>query len=400
MAKPEQSPKPVSRKQRSRREKELLYRRWLIIGASVVLGAAVVVLGWGIVQEYVLKPRRPVAVVHGDAIPLDDYQRLVQYRRLVYQSNLNQMQAELVQLDAEDESKSFIRQIYEQQVQTYQNLLMGVGANTLEEMIQDRVIRQEAARRGIVVTPDEVQVDIEEQFDYLRNPPTPAPTLEPVPTIALSTGEEPEGTPMPTPTPAPTVTPVTKESFDQRWDDYLGILSDLSGFTEADYRNQVESRLYSDKVRAAIETEAPATAEQVLASHILVATEEEAQAVLARLDAGEDFAAVAQEMSIDTGSGANGGDLGWFTRERMVTEFSDAAFSLPLNSVSSPIQSQYGYHLILVHAHELDRPLDEADLPSVQSQYFANWLEAQLAAEGIERAWSSDLVPPALSYTQ
>jgi len=56
--------------------------------------------------------------------------------------------------------------------------------------------------------------------------------------------------------------------------------------------------------------------------------------------------------------------------------------------------------VILVHAHEMDRPLDEAELSSARSQHFADWLEAQLAAEGIERAWSSDMAPPALSYSQ
>ena len=342
MAKPEQTVKPLSHKLRSRHEKELLYRRWLIIGAAIVLGATVLLLGWGIVQEYVLKPRRPVAVVHGDEIALNDYQRLVQYRRLVYQSNLNQMQSQLAQIDPEDENQSFMLQIYEQQVQTYQDLLTNVATNTLEEMIQDRVIRQEAARRGIVVTPDEVQVDIEEQFDYLRNPPTPAPTLEATPTVAPAEGKEPTGTPAPTLTPAPTATPVTKESFEQRWDDYLGVLAEMSGFTEADYRHQVESRLYSDKVRAAIEAEAPTTAEQVQARHILVATEEEAQAVLERLDCWRGLCTVAKEVSTDTGSGAKGGDLGWFARGHMVTEFSDAAFSLPLNSVSSPVQTSSG----------------------------------------------------------
>lgn len=402
MAKRAQPPEPLSRKQHSRREKEALYRRWLIIGTAIVLGVSAALLGWGLVQEYVVKPRRPVAIVNGDKIALDDYQRLVQYRRLAYQSNLNQAQAQLDATDATDETMSFMRQIYEQQVQYYQNQLMGVGANTLEEMITDRVIRQEAARRGITVTDEEVQLEIEQQFDYHRTPPTPAPTSEPTPTttspavaeIAL----ESTATPAPTLTPLPTPTPVTLESFEQSWKAYLETIQRLSGFTEDDYRGQVASQLYRERVQEAIEAETPAVAEQVWARHILVATAEEAQAVIERLDAGEDFATLAQELSLDTGSGAQGGDLGWFTYGRMVPEFSAAAFSLTPGEVSEPVKSDYGYHIIKVEAHEQDRPVDEADMAAVRREHFDAWLELQVQGEGVERLWTSDMVPVAQGY--
>lgn len=86
----------------------------------------------------------------------------------------------------------------------------------------------------------------------------------------------------------------------------------------------------------------------VTASHILVETEEEAKAVKARLDAGEDFAAVAKEVSTDVGSAENGGDLGEFTHQTMVPEFSEAAFALEPGQVSDPVQSQFGFHIIKV----------------------------------------------------
>ena len=56
--------------------------------------------------------------------------------------------------------------------------------------------------------------------------------------------------------------------------------------------------------------------------------------------------------------------------------------------------------MIVVQAHEMDRALDEADLPAAQRQYFEDWLEAQSAAEGIERSWTSSMVPPALNLEQ
>jgi peptidyl-prolyl cis-trans isomerase C len=84
------------------------------------------------------------------------------------------------------------------------------------------------------------------------------------------------------------------------------------------------------------------------AAHILVATEEEAAAVTARLEAGEDFGAVAMEVSTDTGSGANGGDLGWFGMGMMVPEFETAVVAATVGEVTAPVQSQFGWHIILV----------------------------------------------------
>jgi len=89
-------------------------------------------------------------------------------------------------------------------------------------------------------------------------------------------------------------------------------------------------------------------AEQIHARHILVPSEAEARQVLARLQAGEDFAQVAQELSIDTASGAQGGDLGWFGGGAMVPEFEQAAFSLEIGQTSEPVQTTYGFHIIQV----------------------------------------------------
>jgi len=88
--------------------------------------------------------------------------------------------------------------------------------------------------------------------------------------------------------------------------------------------------------------------EEVHARHILVPTEEEAKAALARLKKGEDFAKLAAELSKDPGSGKEGGDLGYFTRDRMVKEFGDAAFALKPGEISGIVKTQFGYHIIKV----------------------------------------------------
>ena len=86
--------------------------------------------------------------------------------------------------------------------------------------------------------------------------------------------------------------------------------------------------------------------DEVRARHILVETEEQARAVIVRVGKGEDFARLAQELSTGP-SGKVGGDLGYFTREKMVPEFSAAAFEMrPGDVTKSPVKTQFGWHVI------------------------------------------------------
>jgi peptidyl-prolyl cis-trans isomerase C len=87
---------------------------------------------------------------------------------------------------------------------------------------------------------------------------------------------------------------------------------------------------------------------QVRASHILVKTEDEANKIYDELKHGADFAKLAREKSLDTGSAKNGGDLGFFSRNQMVPEFEKVAFTLKKGEISKPVKTQYGYHIIKV----------------------------------------------------
>lgn len=82
------------------------------------------------------------------------------------------------------------------------------------------------------------------------------------------------------------------------------------------------------------------------AAHILVATREEADDLLAQLADGGDFAALAREHSLDPGSGAEGGDLGWFGRGRMVAPFEEAVLALEPGELSDPVETRFGFHII------------------------------------------------------
>lgn len=88
---------------------------------------------------------------------------------------------------------------------------------------------------------------------------------------------------------------------------------------------------------------------EIHARHILVKTEAEAKDVIKQLNHGADFAKLAKKLSTDKGSGASGGDLGWFKKEDMLPDFSNAAFAMKPNTISkTPVKTQYGYHVIQV----------------------------------------------------
>jgi peptidyl-prolyl cis-trans isomerase C len=88
--------------------------------------------------------------------------------------------------------------------------------------------------------------------------------------------------------------------------------------------------------------------QEVRARHILVPTEAEAKAILVELNKGTDFAELARQKSKDPGAASQGGDLGYFTKEQMVPEFSEVAFKLDKGKLSDPVKTQFGWHIIKV----------------------------------------------------
>jgi foldase protein PrsA len=158
-----------------------------------------------------------------------------------------------------------------------------------------------------------------------------------------------------------------------------------NSLTEESVRSLIADNLLSDAMSK--RHAAPTSAEQVHASHILVATKETGQEVLDKLAKGEAFADLAAQYSTDTGSKDQGGDLGWFPRGAMVPEFDQAAFSLQPGKVSQLVQTEFGYHIILVQAKEV-REMEPALYEQVQQQFFQTWIEEQRAKMSIERLYT------------
>lgn len=117
---------------------------------------------------------------------------------------------------------------------------------------------------------------------------------------------------------------------------------------------------------------------QVRASHILLNTEEEALKALERINNGEDFAEVAKELSIDTVSGANGGDLDYFNYAKMVQPFSEAAFSMEVGEVSQPVKSDFGYHIIKVTDKIVDEEKTVETEKDILTEYYKTYKYEEL----------------------
>ncbi len=108
--------------------------------------------------------------------------------------------------------------------------------------------------------------------------------------------------------------------------------------------------IYEDKVKM-IPPE-----DEVSARHILVDSEAKAAEVADKVAKGEDFGKLAEQYSIDPGSKADGGKLGYFTKGQMVKEFEDAAFALKAGEVSKPVKSKFGWHVIKVEDRRTKSP--------------------------------------------
>jgi len=390
-SKPEEVRQETNR-QRYQRRKDAETARRLYIALAVVGVILVGLIAAAVVQELILKPRTPIADVNNQPITTQDFAKRVKFAWYQDQNQLADPQ--------------------------------GSSLQVLDQMVDEELVREQAQQRGLSVTEDEITERIETFFGYQRVPPTPAPTATPDPAIAAST--EPTATPFPTPT------PVTLEGYQQAYKDYLKGLSANSGMNEADFRALVAVDLLRQKLYEDVTKDIPATEEQVHARHILVriiepgptpvpptavpegqptptpgptavptpqprdAQQALAEAVLIkqRLDAGEDFAALAAELSEDPGSAAQGGDLGWFGRGMMVKAFEDAAFALEPGQISGPVATDFGYHIIQLLEKDPARPSDPYMLQQRQSDAFNTWLDGVRNAAKIDRNWALDRVPP------
>jgi parvulin-like peptidyl-prolyl isomerase len=387
MSKTRPTPTAPTRKQLSRAQRDRQMRFYLRVGAAVVALLVVGVIVVGIVDQAVIQPGRPVALVNGVKITTTDFQKHYRYNRMQLIDRYWQT-AQYAQMFG---STQFEAQL--SQLESALNTPETIGDQTLTSLISDELVRQEAKKRNVVIDQAEVDKQVQEALGYYANgtptsaptgtfmptlTPTPTPQGQPSPTATATLtptatatatatptpGASPTATSVPTITPTPT--PYTEAAFTHNWKDTVTRFNTVTGFTNADLRSIFEVNLYRTKLISL--WEATPEVGSVHARHILVSGEITATGIISQLQAGADFSMLAALYSEDTGSKDSGGDLGFFTRDQMVTEFENAAFNNPVGLIPTPVQSSAGWHVIEVLEKKNETP-DQA-----RERAFTAWL--------------------------
>jgi len=326
------------RRHASRRRREQKMQRWIYIGIGAVLALVLLLIGIGLLNEYVLKPNKPVATVNGEKIAQDAFRRRLRFEQDNLVSQINQY-LQFGEQFANGGPNPFLSTI-----QPMYNELADPGTfayTVLDRMIEDVVVNQEAKKYDVTISDEELQTEIEKQFGYDRE-------AEQSPASDTMTNTAPA---------------MTEDEFNQRYNEYVQNMADKGSLTEQEFRDLFKTYMLRNKLAETVPLEFDKTDEAVKVSYILIKPEPEVPLVKREADAlkkimdarkrivddGEDFAEVAKEVSEDPGSAPNGGDLGCFTKDQMVPEFADAAFSLEKGEVSQPVKTDFGYHLIQVY---------------------------------------------------
>ncbi len=151
---------------------------------------------------------------------------------------------------------------------------------------------------------------------------------------------------------SPTGTQELPESFEQVRDEFMMEIAPYTDISLIDLRFKMTVRSEQQTLLDVVGAEADLDTEAREVWHILVATQEEAENLLQQLEEGADFAALAQEYSLDVSARGNGGDLGFFARGETVVPFEEAAFDGAIGEIVGPVQTDFGYHVIEVLEHE------------------------------------------------
>ncbi len=149
---------------------------------------------------------------------------------------------------------------------------------------------------------------------------------------------------------------------------------DRTDLSQKDYRRMIEGQVLKAKVAAHFNGTIQTAADQVRARLILVPTQADAQNVVSRLDQGEDFAAIAQELSLDTATKEAGGEIGWIPRGLVEGPVEDALFALDVGQRTGPIETEDGVSILKVEEKASNRPISETQRTTLGELAFADWL--------------------------
>jgi parvulin-like peptidyl-prolyl isomerase len=355
-------------------KKQARQNRIIYISVAALVVIVVIVVAVALVMELVVNPAKPVGRVNGAPIRMDDFEDLLQYRRYNMHITILNLQNELRSMDPDDETTEFMRSFYEQQLSQLQTSVVLAPEQALDELIDDALVLEKAAESGIAVTDEDVTASINEDLQLAATSPSQE----------ASTGSEQALTP----------TPVPQDELDAIYENALTNI----GLTNTQFRGIVERGLYRTKVEELLSSQVLTTG---LVAHVqLIETDAQVEAAdaLGRINAGEDFAVVAREVSTDTFTAESGGDLGWVTTGQLTNRYGeqveDTAFAMSVGDVGQT-ESNGKYYVISVVARDENGPLPAEVIGQLQASAFSDWLAERKESPEvtIERLLAPDQVP-------
>ena len=371
----------LTRKQRSRLQEERRVRRILMWSVGLVGVLVVGILGYGVVAERIIQPREPVATVDDAAVTTAELEKRVKFRRLQLQNQLAYLyqQQQTMAAQSTESGAQSMQQYFQEQINSLQSQLAAenaeaLGQQVLAQLIQEKLVRQEAERRGISVSPAEIQSAIHENFGYDPDA-TPIPTPEPplTSTESLTAGESAAAAPP----------SMTEEDFQEVYNRYIQDGLRPLGISEEDFRSWTQASLLTEALQADMKDRLPQEADQVKLRFLTANSEERAQELAERLDAGEDFEEIAEEIQADEESPGLSSELDWLPQDvmadRLNEELATTIFELDVGAHTDPVklgEESETYYVFEVTGHE-ERELSDSILQQMAQERFQSWLEAQ-----------------------
>ncbi len=376
-----------SRRQQSRWQREQRQHRVLIFSALGLTLVVAVILAAGWVYDTVVSANAVTASVEGEDVTA---QQLLEAVR----PSANAIDDQARQASGGQRSAAMAQRADQEK--------RGLPDSTLDNLVEQRILEHEAARRGISVTQQDVDDKMREnvaQLDALFSA-TPAPTSESTPAAGASATPGTSSTPAGTPTPAPTSTPVPTLEPGAYPDALKRVIEGLNQYgsqqplNEQIFRRVIYQQLLRQRLQEAIGAEVPTSQEQIRARVIQVGDEQKAKSLLQQIQDGADFADVAKQNSEDSLSRDKGGDLDWITRGTRTDAFDKVAFGLQPGQLSGLVAASGTYSIIQVLERDPSRPLTPGQLDQAKQKAFADWesakrtsLDVRMDLNQSEREW-------------
>ena len=400
MSKRTQAQKQLTRRQLARRDREIRTQKIMTASAIGVGVVIFLILVYGIVTEVFIKARRPAAQVGDVTITAREFRVRQAYERWMtqleifqYQSYLSELSTQQLDLttstvtetleaplDLDDGTSVLIEQLQAQvsslQTQLSPDFAGSYGKQVLDVMVEEELLRQEAAVRGITVSEDEIMQRTELMLGYDRDASTDVLTDTETLTDTLA---------------------LPQQDFPDLYQQFKTNVLEVTRFAEEDFQAMMAAQLFRERLQTELAEDIEQVQDQVETLIYTLPTEEAAEALRSELNAeGADPQALVEELNADDDSLTSAYSMPWLP-EGYLSSFLDVeiervAFNTPVGTASPVVLVPDGqYFVVYVLGHE-ERELSTDVLASLEQQAYSDWLAQQMELRVDYLAWEDAIV--------